>query len=65
MVEAGRAVLDGCELRTDAEVVWWPDRYMDKRGRKMWDTIMEILDSLEGVQGDPWENPQPELSIAQ
>ncbi len=47
MAEASRVILDGFELRTDAEIVRWPDRYMDKRGTKMWDTIMEILDGLE------------------
>ena len=49
MAEASRIVLDWLELRTDAEIVRWPDRYMDKRGGKMWDTIMEILDELESA----------------
>ena len=49
MVEASRIVLDGFELRADAEIVRWPDRYVDKRGARMWETIMEILDELEGV----------------
>jgi len=40
-------VLDGFELRSDAEIVRWPDRYLDKRGTRMWETIMEILDELE------------------
>ena len=50
MAEASRVVLDGFELRTDAEIVRWPDRYMDKRGAKMWGTIMGILDELEVVE---------------
>src|SRR5262249_39980389 len=33
MAEASRAVLDGFELRSDAEVVLWPERYRDERGR--------------------------------
>ena len=32
MAEASRVVLDGFELRSDAEVVGYPDRYMDGRG---------------------------------
>lgn len=43
MAEASRVVLDGFELRTDAEVVRYPDRYMDKRGRTMWDTIWSLV----------------------
>jgi DNA polymerase-1 len=43
MVEASRYVLDGFELRTEADVVRWPNRYVDKRGAKMWETVMGIL----------------------
>lgn len=46
MAEASRVVLDGFELRSDAEIVRWPDRYVDKRGVRMWDTIVGILDEL-------------------
>lgn len=46
MAEASRVVLKGFELRSDAEIVRWPDRYVDKRGVRMWDTIMGILDEL-------------------
>ena len=50
MAEASRAVLGGFRLRSDAEVVVWPSRYRDKRGRRMWDTVMGILRELR--QGD-------------
>ena len=46
MAEASRLVLDGFELRTEAKIVRWPDRYMDERGTEMWRTIMEILADL-------------------
>ena len=36
-------VLDGFALRTEAKVVCWPDRYMDDRGRGMWDRVMRLL----------------------
>jgi hypothetical protein len=31
------------ELRTDATIVRYPDRYMDKRGIPMWNEVMELL----------------------
>jgi DNA polymerase-1 len=46
MAEAGRVVLDGFELRTDAEIVRWPDRYSDPRGADMWSTVTDLLDGL-------------------
>ena len=46
MGQASREVLDGFELRTDVEVVRYPERYMDKRGRVMWDTVHDIVRSL-------------------
>jgi hypothetical protein len=43
MREASRVVLDGFELRTDAEVVRYPDRYTDPRGTVMWDRVMHLV----------------------
>jgi hypothetical protein len=45
MREASTIVLGGFALRTDAKLVRWPDRYMDDRGRTMWDRIMRLLGS--------------------
>lgn len=42
MAEASRIVLDGFEIRTDAVVVRYPDRYRDDRGKRMWDTVTQI-----------------------
>lgn len=47
MREASAVVLDGFELRTDAEIIRWPDRYMDVRGEKMWNTVMSSLDEID------------------
>ena len=47
MAEASRVVLNGFELGTDAELVRWPDRYMDPRGAVMWETVMALLNDLE------------------
>ena len=43
MKKAGRAVTGGLDIRTDAEIVRWPDRYMDERGREMWQKVMSLL----------------------
>ena len=42
MREASEIVLDGFSLRTDAKVVRHPDRYSDKRGQVMWETVCEL-----------------------
>ena len=51
MAEASRVVLSGLELRSDAKIISYPDRYSDPRGVKMWETVMGLLAEL----------PQPEL----
>jgi DNA polymerase I len=43
MAEASRIVLGGFELGTDAAIVRYPDRYMDKRGTVMWDRVMALI----------------------
>lgn len=50
MIEAGRVVLDGCTIRVDAKVVEYPDRYSDKRGERMWDVVMGILEEIEAAK---------------
>ncbi len=52
MAEASRVVLDGFELRTDAEPIRYPQRYQDGRGVIMWKTVTELLEGLE--QGAAW-----------
>jgi hypothetical protein len=49
MVEASRAILGGFELRTDAKIVRWPNRYMDPRGRAFWDRVMALLPAAEAA----------------
>jgi len=43
MRAASRVVLDGFEVRTDAKIVKFPDRYDEPRGEAMWRKITEIL----------------------
>ena len=45
MTKASLLVTPGFPLRTDSEVVRWPDRYMDPRGSKMWNAVMRTLDN--------------------
>jgi hypothetical protein len=40
---AGKLVTGGLEIRVDCKVVRYPDRYMDKRGKRMWDFIIGLL----------------------
>ena len=47
MAEASRVVLSGFELRTDAELIRYPQRYRDKRGVAMWETVMGLLSDLD------------------
>jgi DNA polymerase-1 len=44
MREASRVVLNGFELGTDAQIVRYPDRYMDERGAAMWSRVMDLID---------------------
>ena len=46
MARASREVLGGFELSTDVEIVRYPDRYMDKRGVVMWNTVNELVDAF-------------------
>jgi hypothetical protein len=50
MTEASRVVLDGFELGTEASIVRWPERYMDGRGRVMWDRVTGLLGQSALVQ---------------
>jgi DNA polymerase I-like protein with 3'-5' exonuclease and polymerase domains len=51
MTDASRVVLDGLEVPTDADIICWPDRYADARGRVMFERVSEILSRREGQEG--------------
>jgi len=51
MREASRIVLNGFELGTDATVVRHPDRYMDERGKVMWQRVMQLMNRAEASHG--------------
>jgi hypothetical protein len=50
MAEASRIVLGGFELRTDASLTRYPDRYSDSRGRVMWDRVMALIERRHGAR---------------
>ena len=46
MTEASELVVPGFPLRTDYEVVCWPDRYRDPRGQAMWNCVMDVINKI-------------------
>jgi DNA polymerase-1 len=50
MAEASRVVLEGFELRTDVNVVRYPDRYQDPRGAVMWERVMKLVAKREAAK---------------
>ena len=47
MGRASRVVLDGFEIRTEADIIRHPDRYDDPRVGDMWDRVMGLLETIE------------------
>lgn len=47
MAEASRVVLADFELRTEAKIIKWPDRYMDPRGERMWKEVWILIEEIE------------------
>ena len=45
MEEASAIILDGFRLRSDVEIVRYPNRYMDGRGVNMWNTVMDLIET--------------------
>ena len=51
MTQANTTVLGGFELRSDAEVMRFPNRFVDRRGQKMWDQVWDIANRLDIEDG--------------
>jgi DNA polymerase-1 len=49
MATASRIVLGGFELRTDVNVIRYPDRYSDPRGAVMWQRVMQLVMKREAM----------------
>ena len=55
MVDASETVMgQGYACRVDADIVRYPDRYMDERGEVMFSRVMTLLDMLRAK-----ERPKP------
>lgn len=63
MSDASSYVLGGFRLRSEAKVIRYPDRYMDQRGRGMWDTVWQQLPTLD--KGQPVHPCAPLCAQAQ
>jgi len=46
MAEASRIVLRGFELRSEVKLIRYPDRYMDDKGREMWEAVWSVVREL-------------------
>ena len=55
MGRASRVVLEGFEVRTDADIIRHPARHDDPRAGDMWDQVMELLEQLESRTPNPAE----------
>jgi len=42
-------VTNGFPLRTEAKVVRFPNRYMDARGKEMWERVLGLLERCSVV----------------
>jgi DNA polymerase-1 len=47
MAQASEIVLGGPRLKTSADVFDYPNRYLDPRGRFMWDTVQRLLKRID------------------
>ena len=64
MAKASRVVLDGFELRTDVNVVRYPDRYQDPRGTAMWNRVMGLMaEARSGKTRGRMMNDQDDIGI--
>jgi DNA polymerase I-like protein with 3'-5' exonuclease and polymerase domains len=50
MAEASIAVLGEFELRSDVTITCFPDRFVDRRGKAMWDRVSRFLEPLRTEQ---------------
>src|SRR5262249_13198314 len=47
MRDASRTILRGYELRTDVKIIRPDERFHDKRGEKMWNTVTKLVAKLQ------------------
>ena len=47
MVKASRIVLSGFTLASDAQILRYPERFLDEQSQPFWETVMEIMQSVK------------------
>jgi len=47
MSDTSSIILDGFRLRSDVDIVRYPERYCDERGTVMWDNVIKLIGELE------------------
>ena len=52
MAEASRNALDGFELRTEAKVTGYPERFTDGRGTHMWNVVTQLIEEAETAEAE-------------
>jgi DNA polymerase I-like protein with 3'-5' exonuclease and polymerase domains len=62
MQRAGAAVTGGMPVFTDVKRVIYPDRYADKRGTAMWQTVMSLLPRDRSLSFTHAAHPSPTLT---
>jgi DNA polymerase family A len=50
MGEASCIVLNGFEVRTEAKVTRYPERFTDARGTRMWNVVTQLIEEAEAVE---------------
>jgi hypothetical protein len=68
MRDASELVLPEFPLRVEAKVFRWPERFSDKRGRQMWDTVQGLIGRVEVLPGQGhlsrrWDTPCPTAGL--
>jgi hypothetical protein len=53
MARASEAILRGFRLRSDVEIIDYPDRFQDERGLEFWGRITAILETVEAAPAIP------------
>ena len=62
MAVASEIVLGGFRLRSDAAIVRYPERYMDERGTRMWNTVTQILEEIRATRAPAHAIPARECN---
>ena len=64
MTTASKDILGGFPLRSDVELIRYPDRYGSERGLDMWNMVMDLINKRrQSAGGTPGSVPDPSILI--